>query len=311
MVGTAAMAWWLPVDVPGWIRPAALIVLGLGLGQGFSGPVLSAVIGALPVLILAGTLTIVAGLFVARVFMHLAGTDARTGFFCAVPGGIVVMAVLAQRAGASVAAVTLAQTLRMVCVVLLFPPALAILAPNAVHSAFAQELLPFYWPGLLAVLAGATAVALAIGRFGMASPWLLPSCLLAVGLSAAGRMPSGIPVWLVDIAQIGMGAALGLRLTRRFLLASRRLAVASLGSVVVLSLILAVLGVALGLGFGLPPAAVVLGMAPGGMPEMAITAKALDLAVPLVLGFHLVRVLLCNLLIAPIWRLGLWTGLVK
>jgi uncharacterized membrane protein AbrB (regulator of aidB expression) len=40
------------------------------------------------------------------------------------------------------------------------------------------------------------------------------------------------------------------------------------------------------------------------MPEMAITAKALDLAVPLVLGFHLVRVVLCSLLVGPIWRVA-------
>jgi uncharacterized membrane protein AbrB (regulator of aidB expression) len=39
------------------------------------------------------------------------------------------------------------------------------------------------------------------------------------------------------------------------------------------------------------------------MPEMAITAKVLNLGVPLVLAFHLVRTLLCNLLVAPLWRL--------
>jgi hypothetical protein len=37
---------------------------------------------------------------------------------------------------------------------------------------------------------------------------------------------------------------------------------------------------------------------------MAVTAKTLELAVPLVLGFHLVRTVLCNLLVGPIWWLG-------
>ena len=45
------------------------------------------------------------------------------------------------------------------------------------------------------------------------------------------------------------------------------------------------------------------------MPEMAVTAKALDLAVPLVLGFHLVRTVLCNLLVGPIWRAAVALGL--
>ena len=55
---------------------------------------------------------------------------------------------------------------------------------------------------------------------------------------------------------------------------------------------------------GLPLAASILGMAPGGMPEMTITAKALEVGVPLVLGFHLVRTLICNVFVEPIWRLA-------
>jgi uncharacterized membrane protein AbrB (regulator of aidB expression) len=75
--------------------------------------------------------------------------------------------------------------------------------------------------------------------------------------------------------------------------------------------VLTLLALALGLLAGLPLPAVVLGMAPGGMPEMAITAKALDLAVPLVLGFHLMRTLLCNLLVEPVWRAVLALRLVR
>ena len=40
------------------------------------------------------------------------------------------------------------------------------------------------------------------------------------------------------------------------------------------------------------------------------TVKALELAVPLVLGFHLTRTVLCNLLVGPIHRLGLRLGLL-
>jgi uncharacterized membrane protein AbrB (regulator of aidB expression) len=92
-------------------------------------------------------------------------------------------------------------------------------------------------------------------------------------------------------------------MNRRFLLSARRLALASVGSTLLLSALLAALAAGLGLVSGLPLTACVLGMAPGGMPEMTITAKALDLAVPLVLGFHLVRTVACNLAVGPIWTL--------
>jgi uncharacterized membrane protein AbrB (regulator of aidB expression) len=39
---------------------------------------------------------------------------------------------------------------------------------------------------------------------------------------------------------------------------------------------------------------------------MAITAKVLNLGVPLVLGFHLVRIFLCNLFVEHLYRLYAW-----
>jgi uncharacterized membrane protein AbrB (regulator of aidB expression) len=108
-----------------------------------------------------------------------------------------------------------------------------------------------------------------------------------------------------------MGASLGQRLNRSFILSSRRLALASVGSTLMLSALLAMLAVGLAQISGLPLTAFILGMAPGGMPEMTITAKALDMAVPLVLSFHLVRTLACNVLVDPIWRMAVRIGLVK
>jgi uncharacterized membrane protein AbrB (regulator of aidB expression) len=116
---------------------------------------------------------------------------------------------------------------------------------------------------------------------------------------------------MVDAAQVGMGMALGQRLSRRFLLSSRRLALASAVTTVVLVAMMAALAAGMAAVSGLPVSATVLGMAPGGMPEMTITAKALEVGVPLVLGFHLVRTLLCNFLVGPGWRLSVKLGLGK
>jgi len=310
MLATAALSWHRPVAVWPWARPAGLVFLGLALGSSFSGPVLAAVSGALPMLLVAGVLAIASGFVVARLFTRLAGTDRQTGFFCAVPGGIIVMAVLAQEAGAAVATVTLAQTMRVLVVVLTFPPLLGWLAPHGDFGAFtaAQEAVRPGW--LLAMAAGGLLLAWPLRWAGLANPWMLGPCGLAIGLASTGHLPSGVPVALVDAAQVAMGATLGTRLTRSFVLSSRRLALASLISAAVLSVLLTGLAVGLGLLSGLPVAAMILGMAPGGTPEMALTAKALEFAVPLVLGFHLTRTVLCNLLVGPLHRLGLRWGLL-
>ena len=310
LVATAALGWVRPVSVPEWARPAGLVFLGLGLGATFSGPVLAAVTAALPALLLAGVLSIAAGVAVAPLFSRLAGTDSQTSYFCSVPGGVIVMAMLAQEAKLSVGTVTLAQTMRVLVVVLSFPPLLGWLAPHGEWGEFMTPRQPFSLPGLLGMAAAGLALALPLRRVGIANPWMLGPCLLAIALAAAGWLPSGVPTPLLAAAQVAMGATLGLRLNRNFLLGSRRLVRASALAAAALCLLLAALAVPIALLAGLPVPAAILGLAPGGMPEMSLTAKALELAVPLVLGFHLTRTVLANLLVGPVHGLAVRLGML-
>lgn len=309
MAATGALAWHERAAVWAPTRPAALILLGLGLGQTFTPSVMQALAFALPWLVVAAIVTMLAGAVSARMFTRLAGTDPRTGFYAAIPGGVILMAVLAQRAGVSVPAVTLAQTIRVMLVVVIVPPLVTWLGPRGGAEAFLPDRPEVHLPGLMLILLAGTAAAFAMRATRLANPWMFGPCALVIALAAFGILPSGVPGWMVDIAQVGMGLTLGARISRRFLLSSRGLAVASAVNTVVLVAVLALLGLALGWLSGLPLAAAMLGMAPGGMPEMTITAKALEVGVPLVLGFHLVRTLVCNLLVEPLWsllrRLGL------
>ncbi|WP_368414210.1 AbrB family transcriptional regulator [Falsiroseomonas sp.] len=311
MTATGLLAWHDRAEVLKPVRPAALILLGLGLGQTFTPTVMAAVMLALPWLLGAALLSILVGVLVARLFARWAGTDAETGYYAAVPGGVVVMAVLAQRAGLSVPTVTLAHTIRVMLVVALVPPLVGWLAPLGTAGAFLAELPQVRGTGLLGLLAGGLAVALAARRLGMANPWMLAPCGMMILLSALDVLPSGVPSWMVDAAQVGMGMALGQRMSRRFLLSSHRLALASVAMSLLLMAVMAVLAIAFSGISGLPVAEVALGMSPGGMPEMTVTAKALSLGVPLVLGFHIVRTLLCNFAVAPIWRGMVRLGLAR
>lgn len=311
MTATGLLAWHDRAEVLKPVRPAALILLGLGLGQTFTPTVMAAVVLALPWLLGAALLSILVGVLVARLFARWAGTDAETGYYAAVPGGVVVMAVLAQRAGLSVPTVTLAHTIRVMLVVALVPPLVGWLAPLGTAGAFLAELPQVRGLGLVGLLAGGLAVALVARRLGMANPWMLAPCGMMILLSALDVLPSGVPGWMVDAAQVGMGMALGQRMSRRFLLSSHRLALASVAMSLLLMAVMAVLAIAFSGISGLPVAEVALGMSPGGMPEMTVTAKALSLGVPLVLGFHIVRTLLCNFAVAPIWRGMVRLGLAR
>lgn len=304
MAATATLAWRGRVAVHPWARPLALVGLGLAFGQTFSASVLHALLGALPAILAAGLLSILVGLAVMPVLRRGGGLDARSAYYAAVPGGVIVMAVLAQEARANVAAVTLAQTVRVTLVVLTVPPLMTLFAAHGdAAGEFAAPRAPFAWWGVALMLAAGLAGALALRRTGVANPWLIAPFALAVLLAATGSLPSSVPGPLVDAAQVAMGASLGQRLTRDFLLRSRRLALASAVSSLLLCAVCAGLGYALAVAADLPPSAVMLGLAPGGMPEMGVTAKALEVAVPLVMAFHLARTLMCNFLLGPLARL--------
>lgn len=313
MVATAYLALRGAAAVPRQARPVALAVLGLALGQGFTRPVLEAVLAALPAMLTGGVLAMLAGVAVAPLHRRIAGGDARTAFFAAIPGGVVTMAVLAAQAGAAVSAVTLSQSIRMALVVLLYPVTLALFGSGGGGgAAFVAAVPALHWGGLTLLLAGGAVVAWLGMRLRMTNAAMLAPCLLAMSLSANGVLPSGVPRWMVDAAQLAMGASLGLLLAQEGRGgASRRLILAGLASAVAVSMLLAMAAVGISLAADLPLRAVILGMAPGGMPEMAVTAQALNLAVPLVLGFHLVRVVLCNLLVSPLWRAAIFVGVSR
>jgi len=286
-------------------RPVAMLVLGTALGQAYTPPVLRALAGSLPALIVAGLGSILAGAAASRMTARIAGIDTKTAYYASVPGGIILMVMLAARAGLSVPTVTLIQTLRMVLVVLIYPPLLvAFVEPG--RDVFSLVPVPVAWAMLPPLFALTTAGAFVLRHLGIANGWMFGPVCVSLVLALLERPLSGVPGVLIDAAQVLMGWSLGTRMNRDIILRSRRLALASVAATGLLALLCLLVALAVAVAFGLPVAATILGTAPGGLPEMAITAKVLNLGVPLVLGFHLVRIFLCNLFVAPLYRVYAW-----
>ena len=61
-------------------------------------------------------------------------------------------------------------------------------------------------------------------------------------------------------------------------------------------------GWALAWSTGLHPATLILGTSPGGIAEMAITAKVLELGAPVVTAFQVCRLIAVLLIVAPLYR---------
>lgn len=277
--------------VPPGGRQLGQLLLGTAIGLTFTPAVTEAVAGHAPVMVLAAVLSILYGVAAAWSLRRTARVDDATAFFSSVPGGVAEMSILAERHGGHSAPVSLAQSLRILCVVTSIPPAITVLGLTGIDP-FEPSALGFEAMGFVALVTLALAGAALLAWRRVPNAWLLGPMAVAVLVTASESDLSSMPGWLLNLSQVLIGATLGLRYRRDRLLALRRfLAPAVLSTVVLVGLNVAT-GAAIGLAVGLPVPTMALAVSPGGMAEMSITAKVLHLGVPLVSAFHVVRIFL-------------------
>jgi len=113
---------------------------------------------------------------------------------------------------------------------------------------------------------------------------------------------SSMPTPLSNTAQVLLGCALGARFQRRSLQSAPRFLGGVLLSVAIAMAVAAAFAAVLAWLSGLPIASLILATAPGGIAEMCITAKVLQLGVPLVTAAHVTRVAVLITTTGPTYR---------
>jgi membrane AbrB-like protein len=120
---------------------------------------------------------------------------------------------------------------------------------------------------------------------------------------------TALPRSLINVGQLLLGVAIGSRFAPDFFRAAPRyLAVVAASSVAGVLLALALAWV-LSIMSGLRVATLLLAVAPGGVAEMALTAKVLQLGVPVVTAFQVMRVVVLLMTVGTMYRmLAGWFG---
>lgn len=224
-----------------------------------------------------------------------------TTYFAGAIGGASEMTLLAERQHARTDLVAAAHTLRVLLVTVTIPFALQ---AAGVHG---LDLLPpavreVHWGGL-ALLGLLTLVgALAMQRLGRANPWFMGALVATMLITLADVQLSALPVAFTNMAQLFIGISLGVRFTPAFAHTAPRW----LGSVALATF--AMMALCAGFGWvmarltGLHPVTMLLGTSPGGIAEMAITAKVLQLGAPVVTAFQVCRLVAVLVLAEPVYR---------
>ncbi|HET8748376.1 MAG TPA: AbrB family transcriptional regulator [Ramlibacter sp.] len=248
------------------------------------------------------------GRWLHRRHAHRIGGEPRTQwattYFAGSIGGASEMTLLAERENGRSDLVAAAHTVRLIIVTLVIPPAILYSGLHGLDATLpgAREV---HGPGLLLLVLATGAGAWLMSRTGRANPWFMGALVVSMGLTMAGIELSALPNGATNVAQLLIGISLGVRFRREFLRgAPLWLLDVALGTVGMI-LLCAGFGGLLAWATGLHFATLVLGTSPGGIAEMAITAKVLQLGVPVVTAFQVCRLVAVLVLVEPLYR---WVG---
>jgi hypothetical protein len=295
----------IQVHFPPYSRQTGQVILGSAVGLYFSPPVIAALADHLGAIAASTASAFLIGGLGALVLSRVSGVDGKSSFFASIPGGAMAMAVLAENYKASIPPVAVAHSLRVSIIVIVIPYVLTYGGIPLEAAAYRPQLPLVVWV-LIPWLAFGFVLGEVSERLGFHNGYLLTPIFFGAGMTASGIELSAVPHWMTSFAQLMFGLILGARYERAFFIRYKLfIPFALLNSTFIL---IASAAVALGLAwaFGLPISTMLIATAPGGLAEMTILAQALGIGVPLVVAFHLFRVIIINMGTPYIYRAGQW-----
>lgn len=293
----------IEVRVPERLREAFLGVMGLVLGSQVT-PQLAERVLDWPLsaaLLLAG---VAASTAAASAWYRRCGFDPVSAWFASAPGAMTAMILMGEKCGGDPRRIAIAQSLRVVLVVMILPP--LFWAYEGAGGAASRGVVGqgFAAPWMLLALP----LLFPLGRWlRLPTPHLLAPLLFAGLLSGLDIASLRLPAWGLNVMLWVLGSAIGARFRGlSSVCLGRYLGEAFVATLVALA-VLAVFAELIHRLVGVPRDVALLALAPGGIGEMAILAVALDLD-PVYVAFHHLLRMVVLMFSAPLWARWLQRG---
>jgi hypothetical protein len=293
----------LPLAVPNSFRTGMMVVLGVLVGSGFNPQILGEALRWVPSISFVLAYTVVLTGLGMLFFQYAAGFNRLDAFFAGLPGGLAATIFIGAEVGADLRTLSVVHSMRIVTVCFVIPLWIrfvegVVTAPLVPSLSFAMS-----WQDAVLLTACGVVGFFVARRIRLPAHFMMGPLLFSGAAHIAGLTVARPPRLLVIAAQVVVGSAIGCRFVG---MPVRQVA----GRVMLgLAYALLILGVALGCAFllhrwtGLPTSAMLLALAPGGLPEMTLIALALDVELALVVSHHLVRMLFINLVVPLTFRM--------
>ena len=265
-------------------------ILGVAVGAAFTPAILGQMAGMLASLALVPPFLLACGALGYPYLRRVAGFDAPTAFYSAMPGGLQDMLLFGEEAGGDPRAMSLLHATRILLIVTILPLILwlgwgiDLTRPPGAPAAS----LPA-WE--MAVMAAAGILGWrAARRAGLIGASILGPMIAAAALALSGVIEHRPPAEAIQAAQFFIGMVVGVKYTGITPREARRFLAASLGHAAILGAVaFAFAEVALQSGLA-PPLEAILAFAPGGQAEMAVLAIVSGADVAYVIAHHVLRI---------------------
>ncbi|TRY43595.1 AbrB family transcriptional regulator [Geobacillus sp. LEMMJ02] len=299
---------------PVGIRNAALIPIGYTLGTSMTAGTLVEMGRQLPAMLLATVLILLFSFLVSCLVARWTRIPLRSVVTGSIPGGLSQMLVLGEELdGVDATIVTFFQVMRLMGVVFLVP--LIALSPffsggaeagtGAASGQGAHWSVGLVWLYLIVTVASAI-----IGRrIKLPTAYLLGPIIGTSALVIAGTPAPHLPAPLLDIAQIAMGAYLGLMLKPARIAEKGRAVLAAVVTGLALILFSMASAFVLTALHGVSYLTAFIALAPGGMDQMGILAREAHADLAVVTSYQMFRIFFILLVVPPVlkkWFAARW-----
>ncbi|MGM9949879.1 MAG: AbrB family transcriptional regulator [Lysinibacillus sp.] len=291
----------IPMRWPVSIRNAGLLIVGTAIGQYFTLEVLIAMKQNLLFMFLFNVILSLLCLLLAYAVHKVAGLSIPTAITASIPGGLSQLVVFAEeQKNMDVAVVTFFHVIRVICVVGLIPIIVSLTGELPKQTAQVEG---GFFRNMALILVGWMCIPIG-KRCRLPVPYFLTPVILGLLVSFTEIEPMLMNANLLHIAQLAIGAYIGLLLKPKDLRLPKMVIASGIFSALLLLFLTFIVAEGMVVFFKMDFATSYLSTAPGGMDQMGLIAAALQADATQVTVFQLFRMLFIYIVILPVlkWR---------
>lgn len=289
-----------PIECHKSARQIGLLIIGLSLGLYFTPNMIEIVLSHWAILLVGLAFALIMGAVTACIIFKYGQVDFKTAWFASAVGGANEMSNLAEHYQARVDKVASAHALRVLLVVVFIPFFYQLMGWHGADTSTISS-ISIHWPNFILLFALCLLGCWIFKKFKLPNPWTFGPLLVAILLTANNIQLSSIPPSVLHLGQILLGWSLGNKFSQSFFKTAPRYMSVVAGANI-LSIGMAFLcSYALVYFVDIPLPTILLGLSPGGVAEMTLTAKVLQLGVPMVTAFHVVRMVGVMSTVGPLY----------